>query len=449
MSGRPCILWIALAASACGGEPTPKPAPEDTGAETPPPVLADGCEVADDNALRLRCTGPEGAWVEAGGRRWEVVDGVATVALLPPETDVEWAIVEASGARVEGVSRTGALPFGLDAVLDGALPERSVLGMAVDCGALSDAYVVLVDPALPAVVWYTDLDVAGPIASVTGISWDGPDLWALAGRDTVLGVALDGTELGRFTRPDDFPNAVHHDLVWRDGGLYALDAAVHGGADGQYVLDGIVRLDAGARTWSLADHIEPTGGMVLPGGYWSTAFGPNVIDWSHANTLVSDGDGWLVSFRHLDAVVRLAADGSIAWVLGAPDSPLGSSFTWTSPLPDVALDLRGQHHATRLDDGRLLVFDNRHGGPSRVVAVRLDGDQAVLETEWWLDRGCPVQGGAFALPDGGVLATCSSEGLVVDFGPDGGERGRLAVSCRESGRQARGLIRAVPVQGLP
>ena len=384
----------------------------------------------------------------ADGREWPVVDGVATVTLLPPRTEIDWAIHVPEGILAEGTTKTGRLPALVDVELSGSLPGVGLLGLPIDCGTLLAALVLVVDPVAPEVLWYEDLaGDEGLRQTVIGATWVGNDVWAIVGRDSVVGVSLDGAVLGRFEHPAGLP--LHHDLVWRDDRLFSLDAEVDPTAPERWVTDGIVDLTSAERTWALRDHVSPAGGDVLPGGYWESAFGPGAIDWSHANTLAADGDGWLVSFRHLDAIARLDADGGIDWVLGAPDSPLGSDFTWATEVPGAALDLRGQHHATRLPDGSIGVFDNRVSSSSRVLKIRLDGETATITDVWTLDRTCLVQGGAYWLDDGGVVATCSSDGLIVAFDADGSERGRLSVSCALTERPARGLIRATPLPGLP
>jgi hypothetical protein len=377
-----------------------------------------------------------------------VTEGSATVLFLPPETRVDWTIHSPAGPLDSGTTRTGSLPSSIDLSLSGSLPGVGLLGLPVDCGNFISTYVLVIDPQLPNIVWYADM-VPGALQrlSIIGATWETDGVWTIAGRGEVRGVDWYGQDLGTFTHPDGLP--LHHDLLWREGALYALDASSSTLDDTTYVLDGIVDLSAGERVWSLADHVTPSGGVVEGPSYWGASFGPEVVDWSHANTLAPDGDGWLVSLRHLDAVIRLNAAGEIDWTLGAPDGPLGTDFMWQSEVPGAALDLRGQHHATRLPDGRILVFDNRAEEPSRVIAVRLDGSVATITDVWPMGIQCAIQGGAALLEDGTLVATCASSGTVVAFGPDGAETGRLTLDCPMTNRPSRGLIRAVPVQPLP
>ena len=80
-------------------------------------------------------------------------------------------------------------------------------------------------------------------------------------------------------------------------------------------------------------------------------------DTYHINSIEPDGDGYVMSFRHLDAVYRVnKSDGSIDWKLGGVAQPaslnvVGDSF----PAGD---QFRGQHDARILSDGSLTVHDN-------------------------------------------------------------------------------------------
>jgi arylsulfotransferase ASST len=96
------------------------------------------------------------------------------------------------------------------------------------------------------------------------------------------------------------------------------------------------------------------------------------FDVSHINSVVPVADGYVASFRHLDAVYKISkADGSIVWKLGG--TPRAESLTAVGD-PVFASDggFWGQHDARVLSDGSLTVHDNGyHPGAQRAPrAVR-------------------------------------------------------------------------------
>ncbi|HEY1392666.1 MAG TPA: arylsulfotransferase family protein, partial [Methylibium sp.] len=92
----------------------------------------------------------------------------------------------------------------------------------------------------------------------------------------------------------------------------------------------------------------------------------NGADYARWDSVAVDGDGnWLASFRHLDAVLKIArSSGSVSWILGGPCDQFGLS---------AAQKFSHQYDARRAPDGRLTLFDdNVAGGASRVLAFGLN-----------------------------------------------------------------------------
>ncbi len=351
-----------------------------------------------------------------------------------------------------GTVSTSPLPRSVDlrVAIEGTLGQRYLL-LPTSCGLLPEPWLTILDTQLGRVVWAeSPAMLAGlPHTDLTGFTVH-PDgtLWTIMGHDAVVGLDLEGTLLQTWTHPEDLPYPVHHDLAWEGDTLLALDASLHRVGDRELVLDGVVALSPGGtdRIWDLADHVVPTGTPAASGAYWSEPFGPGAVDWSHANGITSDGDGWLLSFRHVDAVIRVdRATGEIDWILSAEDSPLGPGLSWRVP-PGVAPGLRGPHHPTRTIDGRLLVLDNGTDGDSRVLVVEIDPITEVgsVDQEYRLDQSCPFQGGAYELADGTILATCAAERTIMAFDTNGRARGTAYVSC-DSGRIGDPLLRAAPI----
>jgi hypothetical protein len=169
--------------------------------------------------------------------------------------------------------------------------------------------------------------------------------------------------------------------------------------------DVIVEVDAAGRRvweWHAYEHLDPVTD-VLP---------PNVgrDEWSHANTIVPlVGDRVLVSFRHISTVGIIdKRSGRFEWKLGH----------------DI---FSGQHDASMLSNGNVLVFDNglfrrnTHVTFSRVIEVDPRTDKVVWE---YRDRP-PLNfysafiGGARRLPNGNTLITEGFFGRMFQVTPQG------------------------------
>ena len=151
-------------------------------------------------------------------------------------------------------------------------------------------------------------------------------------------------------------------------------------------------------------------------------------DWAHANAVATTPDGFLVSLRHQDAVVKLDRHGSLQWILG-------DHAGWSPDFAGVLLQPQGdlqwpyhQHAPMRSDDGEIVLFDNHNRGytpyavpdelpetTSRVVAYRVDPVAMTVEQTWsYSDTVAgtvtsPVMGDADWLAStGNVLATFAS-----------------------------------------
>jgi outer membrane protein assembly factor BamB len=132
-------------------------------------------------------------------------------------------------------------------------------------------------------------------------------------------------------------------------------------------------------------------------------------EWTHANSIAVTPDGdWLLSFRLTDTVAIVdRASGAFKWKWGK----------------DV---LSHQHHASWLDNGRVLVFDNgahRRRGPnfSQVVEV----DPATGEIEWTYKHPTIVGFYSFfvssaeRLPGGNTLINSGAHAHLFEVTPEG------------------------------
>jgi len=351
--------------------------------------------------------------------RWQVADVTPQTASLSGDDDaILWGFPagEPIDWRVEVFDDEGALRGSAE----GSLPTFDLAGAWMDLRVVVQGEPAGVPPVLfrvgcPGVDGWAWVDPEGRVrgvqnldGNVLAVSFDGDaGVLALLGRTVVEERGLDGV-VRWSTTPSDDP--LHHDVHRDDRGLtWVLSAEVVDGV----VSDGLVVLDEGGErlaTWRLADHLTPGVGQPAS-SYWASAF-PAVPDWSHGNSItVRDGRG-LLSLRWLDAVLELDADldgpdfGRVLWQVTGRPGEIASDARWSD-----GGEWEGQHHPTWTADGDLLLFDNRSfPNRSRVVRVGVSGDRAEMEEEeaWQLDRHCPVQGAAYELADGRILATCGS-----------------------------------------
>jgi len=133
-------------------------------------------------------------------------------------------------------------------------------------------------------------------------------------------------------------------------------------------------------SWLASKHIPLT--EVTARWQSQCATGGDIYHW---NSVEPDGDGYVLSFRHLDAVYRInRGTGAIDWKLGGASRPESLTVV-DDPLSAVGT-FCGQHDARVLADGSLTVFDNGTGcnRPSRAVRFAID-DTTALPTATLLE----------------------------------------------------------------
>jgi hypothetical protein len=123
-------------------------------------------------------------------------------------------------------------------------------------------------------------------------------------------------------------------------------------------------------SWSAADHIGL--GELQP--EWVAQATPNAppLDVFHMNAVEADGNGLVVSFRHLNAVYRIdKASGAVTWKIGG--SAIAQSLKVAGdPVFNVpGGTFVGQHDARIISDGTLTLHDNgsNHRAPRAVRYV--------------------------------------------------------------------------------
>ena len=159
--------------------------------------------------------------------------------------------------------------------------------------------------------------------------------------------------------------ADHHEILLLANGNYLMerypeipevDMTACGGAASRTLLDSeIQELTPEGQlvwSWSAHDHI-PFSEVPTP---WRPQCNGNG-DAYHLNSIEPDGDGYVLSFRHLDAVYRIDREsGAIDWKLGGVPRP--ESLTVVEDPLSATSEFGGQHDARILPDGTLTVFDD-------------------------------------------------------------------------------------------
>jgi hypothetical protein len=395
------------------------------------------CSPQADNVLRFDCSAEH-----VGTLSWTVWEGPQVVRTLSsegpqhqvtlyglrPSHEYSWS-VEGVGVEASDALKTGALPAGVGDLLITVTGADLGVGQVmapVDCG---QPYIVIVSED-GAVLWYQAMRHDAPAAQISGFSWTeaGSVVTALDG-DHVVEWRMDGS---RGLEGNDYERLLHHDVHHVGGLTYAL----HQYPYEDYVVDGFYVLDSSGSviaTWSMSDTLPPP---AADGGG---------REWSHGNSIWSDGSTVLLSLRWIHGVVAVAADpfdpsfGDVLWVLTGDASDLVSDFAWLD-----AGGFHGQHHARFEADGTLSLFDNGvPGRSSRALRISLDeGARTAREAQAWvLDRYCDIQGGSYPLPGGGVLVTCGEGGYAEAFGAKELEpHWRLDVSCAPGGVVPSGTL---------
>ena len=164
-------------------------------------------------------------------------------------------------------------------------------------------------------------------------------------------------------------------------------------------------------------------------------------DWAHSNAVTQAPDGFVVSLRHQDAVIKLDQKGDLVWILGNHDGwSAGFERYLLEPIGDLQWPFH-QHGPMVSSDGQVVLFDNHNNGYSpydvpdelpenisRIAAFRVD--EVAMTVEQTLSYSetiagtiySPVMGDADWQPTtGNVLAIFASTTQEAGVGnPDNG-----------------------------
>ena len=164
-------------------------------------------------------------------------------------------------------------------------------------------------------------------------------------------------------------------------------------------------LISGDEYWDAADEVEP----------------PFISDLDHPNSIAFDLDGGvIVSYRDLNAVVKFDPNTrKIAWQLGGAQN----EFTF---VDDPLGGFDGQHTASILPNGHLLLFDNgwtHSPQASRAVEYAIDTVNKTATMVWQYAASPPIfnnfTGSAQRLANGNTVVAWTRKGIVDEVRPDG------------------------------
>jgi hypothetical protein len=163
--------------------------------------------------------------------------------------------------------------------------------------------------------------------------------------------------------------------------------------------------------WNSWDHMQ----------YDHSVYAFNQRDYAHANSIALDHDEhWLWSSRGLSQVMKIhRTTGEVMWRLGG----IASDFTFVN---DPYNGFCGQHTASRLDNGHVLIFDNSRTclpelqgsrpAQSRAVEYALDEVAMTAELVWSYERQdifASSQGSAQRLSNGNTMICWGSGSDVL------------------------------------
>jgi hypothetical protein len=179
--------------------------------------------------------------------------------------------------------------------------------------------------------------------------------------------------------------------------------------------------------WNSKDHIR----LGETGRWWEDQLrsqsklppSERAYDVVHLNSVEPDGDGFVVSARHLDAVFRIdKGSGRVEWKLGGTRT---SRSLAVKDDPRRSAPLGGQHDARLRPNGTLTVYDNgtNMGRPPRAVRYRVEPEKrtaTLLEAVDHDDVSASGFAGGTQKLRGGNWVTCwGGSPLVTEQRPSG------------------------------
>ncbi len=216
--------------------------------------------------------------------------------------------------------------------------------------------------------------------------------------------------IGRRRTLPPLTNTDNHDVLLLPGGrriLLSYEPVVH---------DGVVRED------SVIQEVR-NGEVVLEWSSWgdvplSDNLSGNLVEYAHINSVWVDDDNNLIgSLRGVSALVKInRRTGRLMWTLGGRSS----DFEMDDPLGGFC----GQHHAQRLENGNILLFDNgadcapdaTDRGVSRAAEYAVDEENMTAELVWSHTQGIYgfATGSVQRMANGNTLIGWGTSGFISE-----------------------------------
>ena len=439
MTGRilPCAVLAALAS--CDGDSSVVPSQPTIGsvAAVANPHNALSARVVivseDVDSARVLFRGPDGVEHQTP---FSTVHATDTLVVLGLKAETDYTLVaDARGGAASLQSsavtfRTASLPAALQSVRlrgVGAPSAGHTLTVPVFLGGQNDGYVVAFDAA-GEVSWYRVIEGEGwavearqqPNGNISVYVGRSYGWHPTAGRYLELRpdgeiVRSFGAAAPFYTDPHDLLlsfqdttlESVH--MIGYDIQSYPQEVALDGRTS--LAVHRILRQSPAGEIefeWDASEHFSPAD--------WPASAVP--FDLVHPSSLDITHDGnYLVSLQALDRVAKIdAQSGATIWQLGGGES----DFTFVG---DPLGGFHGQHSVRELENGNILMFDNRSGPDplaSRAVEYRLD-QAAGTATLVWEYRPVPaitsrIMGSAQRLRSGNTLVGFGVAARVIEVG---------------------------------
>lgn len=423
-----------------GGEPTPSVGM--TGFEL---TVREACAVCADVSLQLDRPTPVTVFLsngEAAPVPWvhsaSASEHRIPLLMLQPETAYTVSVqtdTDPPEPLISETFSTGALPAHIPPVkltMGSDTPSLTLLTV-IDTDPQAQNHFLLAVDEQGTIVWYEELSGGGLGLKID----DGMRIHTTEGNLQAVRIDPSTGEKTVWTAEQLGLDTIHHEFRPTDDGGFTLFTTHNTPVPGWWenalgfsytfniISDTAMRFNAAGTptwSWSILDHIDPldhhTEAMHWP--FWDMPpydHLDNPKDWSHANAMVPTDNGWLLSFRNLDWLIKIdEPTGNIDYIFGpGGDFELAAGGQWFSR----------QHGPVVTGPDTILLYDNGNNRPdrpwgepaySRVVEYHLNRD-TMTATELWSWEGggarifCPVVGDADPLGNDTHLVT---DGAIVE-----------------------------------
>ncbi len=310
------------------------------------------------------------------------------------------------------------------------LPEYFVIAPNLSFSAASRKYAIIADSYGVPIWWYKS---ANPPVDAKLLP-DGN--MGLISFGTGEERKLDGTLARTFTPDSSIGGSIdNHELLLLPNGDYIyiidvnrgpVDLRPYGGPANANVVDNVIEEFAPNGSlvwhWSAMDHLAISETV---SHWWSQYLVNSPADPYHMNSVEPDNDGtndgFVVSLRHLDALIRIdKATGNIVWKLGGVARAESLTF-----VGDAYSNFGGQHYARILSDGTLTLHDNGTQQNRAPRAVRYTIDP-VAKTATFVEQvkdvdvsGSGCCGSAQKLSGGDWVMSWGGNPVVTELAADG------------------------------